>query len=239
MSTIVSIDGVQVRLTLFVADLVLAMLMIGTVVVEGRIHNISRDTTSNALTNVVSEPKSAIVLSFRVQQSLAVVHEQVCTNADQATIAYFIVATAGHEDVTKVVGVAFQVGDVPVNHRIVDVACVGGHVGEMLEDSVKDSEVLGHPSGLTKLIDLHVFLSVGRLHANSQRFGDIHVLDPMEKELHDVGYVFDVVDEHLLIKAIAWCARDQGVLQVCAHDALKVVAWDGIDGLAMVCKKDG
>jgi hypothetical protein len=107
-------------------------------------------------------------------------HEDVCTSADQATTSHFVVATAGHEDVAEVIEVAFQVGDVPGNHRIVDVTCVDGHVGEMLEDSVGDSEVLGHPSGLTKLIHLHVLLSVGRFHAGSRRFGDIHGLDPME-----------------------------------------------------------
>jgi hypothetical protein len=62
-----SMNIAQVALTLFVANLVLPMLMIGTVVVEGSIHNISRNTISDVLTDVVSEPKSAILLEFWIQ----------------------------------------------------------------------------------------------------------------------------------------------------------------------------
>jgi hypothetical protein len=89
------------------------MLMIGTVVVEGEIHNISRNTTSDALTDAVSKPEFEVVLG--IQQILAVVHEDICTNADQATISLFVVVTAGHEDVVEIAEVASQVSDVPIN----------------------------------------------------------------------------------------------------------------------------
>lgn len=226
MSTIVSIDVMQVALTLVVTDLVLAMLMIGTVVVEGRIHNISRNTTSDALTDVVSEPEFEVVLG--VQQILAVVHEDICTNANQATISNFIVVTAGHENVVEVAGVVSQVSDVPINQRVVDVARVDGHVGEVINDSVEDFEKVRQWIRLFVWLEWHAVL-IESLHANSQRFGDIDVFDPLDKEPHDVTLVFDVVDEHVVIEAMEWCALFQKVLQILAHNELEGVAWDGVD----------
>jgi hypothetical protein len=103
-------------------------------------------------------------------------------------------------------GFVSQVSDVPVNERVVNIACVDSHVGEMTKDVVKGPENLRHSFRLSTIFSWHEEYLVNGFHAVIKRFGDVHVLDPLNKELRSVRCVFDVVDGHVIVKAVEWYA---------------------------------
>ena len=131
----------EIALTLLVADFVIAMLVVGTVVSESGIHDISRDVVL-VLADVILEPVAEVFLVLGGEKSFAMVHEDVCAHANQATLFHLIITTAGQEEIVEVVGIVSQEIDVPVDHGVADVACVGGVVGEVLEDVVESSDDL-------------------------------------------------------------------------------------------------
>jgi hypothetical protein len=92
----------------------------------------------------------------------------------------------------------------------VDVARVDGHVREVINDSVQDFEKVRQWIRLFIWLEWHAVL-IESLHANSQRFGDIDAFDPLDKEPRHVNLVFDIVDEHVVIEAMKWCALFQKV----------------------------
>jgi hypothetical protein len=218
MSALDLMDAVQTVLTLLVADLVVAMLVISTVVNEVRAHNIS---AFSLLYSMVLQPTQKFLVILLGQQSVAVVHNNICTHANQGAITHFIITTAGHENVVEVARVASYVSDVPVNQRVVDIVCVDSHVGEMSKDVMEGSENFRHSFGLSTIFI--VFFANG-VHAVVEAFGDIHVLDPLDKKLRNVRYASDVVDGHLLVEAMVFCALSQNFLHILTHNALEGIA---------------
>jgi hypothetical protein len=234
MSALDLINFVQVILTLLVAALFVAMLVVSTVgAEEAEAHDVS---TPGFLWGVVLQPTREVLVIFSSKQSVAMVHNDISAHANQGAITHFIVTTADHENVVEIARVLYQVIDVPVNQRVVNVAHVGSHVGEMSKDVVEGSENLRHSFGLSTIFI--VFFANG-LHAVVEAFGDIHVLDPLNEELCNVRCASDVVDGHLFVEVMVFCALSQNFLQVLAHNALESVAWDGVDVLVVPCQSNG
>jgi len=133
----------KIALALLVADFVIAMLVVGTVVNESGIHHISGDVVL-VLADVILEPVAEVFLVLGSKKRFAMVHEDVCAHANQATLFHLIITTAGQEEIVEIVGVVSQEVDVPVDHGVADIACVGGIVGEVLEDVVESSDDFRH-----------------------------------------------------------------------------------------------
>ena len=73
-----------------------------------------------------------------------------------------------------------------------------------------------------------------------QRIGDVHVLDPLGKELYDISVVLDIVGNQSVASAVydAALVLFQGGLEILAQNECETVAGNGVVGFVMKLERD-